>query len=244
MRALTGSGAAAAIAVGTAVYGSGGWRNASILLAFFVSSTALSRLGRTRKRALVDAGKQGARDGWQVLANGGAAALCALLAQGHYGAWQVAFAGAFAAATADTWATEIGTLYGGTPRSILGGGSLATGLSGGITIAGSLAQVAGALAIAMVAALTRASSGMAAILLAGVAGSLVDSLLGATLQARYYCNGCARACEGDPHVCGANPALRSGLSWLNNDGVNALATTAGAAIAGGLVYFLPNFFSR
>lgn len=230
--------------MGTAVYGSGGWPNAAILLAFFITSTALSRLGRARKRALADIGKQGARDGWQVLANGGVAAMCALLAQGQDGAWQVAFAGAFAAATADTWATEIGTLYGGTPRSVLSGAPLATGLSGGITLAGSLAQIAGAVAIALTAALAHASNGIAAIAVGGIAGSLVDSLLGATLQARYYCNACARACESDPHVCGANPSLRGGISWLNNDGVNALATAAGAAVAGILTYFLPNFFSR
>src|ERR1700722_3888691 len=80
LRALTAGGALAAFAVGTATFGALGPPGAAVLLAFFVTSVALSRAGRARKRGLVDAGKAGARDAAQVLANGAAAALCGLLA--------------------------------------------------------------------------------------------------------------------------------------------------------------------
>lgn len=117
-RSLDVSGALAAFVVGTATYASLGSAGASVLLAFFVTSVALSRVGRARKRiALVDVGKTGARDGAQVFANGGVAALCAILAHVAAPRYAIAFAGAFAAATADTWGTEVGTLARRLPRS-------------------------------------------------------------------------------------------------------------------------------
>ncbi len=117
-RALSASGAIAAFFVGAITFGIGGWPATAVLFAFFLPSTILSRIGKARKRDLVDVGKQGARDAWQVLANGGIAAL-ALLLSWRFGAAAAAFAGAFAAASADTWGTEIGTLARGLPRSIL-----------------------------------------------------------------------------------------------------------------------------
>ena len=151
-RALSGSGAVAAFAVGALTYGSGAVPFALVLLAFFLPSVALSRLGKRRKRALVDIGKGGARDAFQVLANGGVATLCAVLfALSRDPRWAWAFAGAYAAATADTWATELGTLARRAPRSILTLRPVPTGLSGGITLPGTLAELVGALWIGAVA---------------------------------------------------------------------------------------------
>ena len=132
-RALTPSGAIAAFFVGTIVFGAGGWPAAAVLFAFFIPSTLLSRFGRERKKAAVEA-KHGARDGWQVLANGGVAALCVLLALRGGMPFYAAFAGAFAAAAADTWGTEIGTLSSAAPRSIVTLRRVAPGLSGGIVV--------------------------------------------------------------------------------------------------------------
>ena len=109
-RSLDAGGAVAAFAVGTATYGALGPPGAAVLLAFFITSVALSRMGKTRKeKAFVDIGKTGPRDAAQVVANGGVAAGCALLALWVDPRYAVAFAGAFAAATADTWGTEIGS---------------------------------------------------------------------------------------------------------------------------------------
>ncbi|HTV92033.1 MAG TPA: DUF92 domain-containing protein [Verrucomicrobiae bacterium] len=227
---LTTSGAIAAAFIGAAVLIGAGWQGAAVLLAFFIPSTLLSRVGRTRKRALVDIGKQGARDVWQVLANGGAAAVAILLSLRYGAPLLAAFAGAFAAASADTWATEIGTLARGAPRSILTGRPLAPGISGGITAQGSLAQIAGALVVAVVAALVNVAA-LWPVLLGGVAGSIVDSILGATLQTLRYCPACARECETDPHACGTPTAIRRGLRWFDNDAVNFTATVCGAIVA-------------
>jgi uncharacterized protein (TIGR00297 family) len=152
--ALTLGGALAAFVVGTLTFGAGTLGTALVLLAFFVSSTALSRAGKARKRELVDIGKGGARDAAQVLANGGVATVCVVLwialdRGSGTSLWFIAFAGAYAAATADTWGTEIGTLAAEPPRSILGGAPLAPGLSGGVTAAGTAAEIAGAVLIAL-----------------------------------------------------------------------------------------------
>lgn len=229
-RALTTSGAWAAFVVGTIVFGAGGWRAAAVLFAFFIPSVLLSRVGRERKRAAVEA-KHGARDGWQVLANGGVAALCILLTLRGGTAFAAAFAGAFAAASADTWGTEIGTLSRAAPRSIVTLRPVPAGISGGVTALGSLASVAGALCVAAVAALAGVA-GWWPVAVGGIAGALADSLAGATLQALRWCPACALPCETDPHRCGTATVLRRGAAWIGNDAVNLIATLAGALVAG------------
>jgi uncharacterized protein (TIGR00297 family) len=251
-RALTRGGGAAAFAVGTLTFASGTIGSALLLLAFFISSVALSRAGKKRKRELVDIGKGGARDAWQVLANGGVATACvvAWVVLGHSAAasaWFVAFAGAYAAATADTWGTEIGTLAAKPPRSIVTGKPLATGLSGGVSAPGTAAEVAGAVLIAFLTppALLLALPGsgvtlhaLTALLLpvfaGGFGGAIVDSLLGATLQDRRWCPACARECEVELHGCGTATVRHRGRPWLSNDGVNLAATASGALIAAGV----------
>lgn len=229
-RALTAGGAAAAFAVGTVVFAAGGWAGAAVLFAFFIPSTLLSRLGRERKREAIEA-KNGPRDAWQVLANGGVAAICVLIALHAGGPFYAAFAGAFAAASADTWGTEIGTLSPVEPRSILTLRPVAAGLSGGVTVLGSLASVAGALCVAAVAGFAGVAAWWA-VAAGGVAGALADSLAGATLQALQWCPACARACETNPHRCGTATVLRRGVPWIGNDAVNFVATLAGALTAG------------
>lgn len=231
-RALTASGAIAAWIVGACVFAAGGWVFAAVLFAFFVPSTMLSRIGRERKRELVDIGKHGSRDAWQVVANGGVAALCAVLAAAtHAQPIAAAFAGAFAAASADTWGTEIGTLAKAAPRSILTFAPLAPGISGGVTLAGTLAEIGGACVVGMVAW----ALGVGAwwiVAAGGFAGALADSVLGASLQELRYCPSCRRVCETDPHVCGSATVLRRGAPWMSNDAVNACAAAIGALVAG------------
>lgn len=227
-RALSASGAFAAFVIGCVVFGVGGWRAAAVLLAFFISSSLLSRIGARRKRTLVDWGKQGARDASQVLANGGVAALCVALAPLTTAPLMLGFAAALAAATADTWSTEIGTLARRT-RSILTFQPVVSGLSGGISLPGTLAQLAGA---AFLAGVTY-EVGIAPfwpVAIAGVAGGLFDSILGASVQSLRWCPRCARPCETDPHVCGTPTRMFRGLSWIGNDAVNALATIFGAGV--------------
>jgi uncharacterized protein (TIGR00297 family) len=230
-RALTPSGALAAFVIGTIVFGGGGWRAACVLFAFFIPSTLLSRLGRSRKRALDDVVKHGARDAWQVLANGGVAAICVLVALRGYACFAAAFAGAFAAASGDTWGTELGTLSRGVPRSVVTFRPMPPGLSGGVTALGTIATIGGAALVAAVAGALGIAPFLA-VFAGGLAGAMVDSLLGGSLQALRWCPVCASACETNPHRCGSPTTLRRGVWWMQNDAVNLAATLCGALVAG------------
>ncbi len=233
-------------------YGAGGRAFTLILLAFFIPSVGLGRVGRARKRRLVDIGKGGARDAWQVFANGGVATVCAAIAglsrtsPASPALWTAAFAGSYAAATADTWGTEIGTLAHGAPHSILTLRPIPPGLSGGVTVVGTAAEIAGAAWLAVVTAWTltlRRGEGepsptlattrgfIVPVLLGGIGGALVDSILGATLQELRRCPTCDRTCETNPHACGAPTTLVRGIRGFSNDVVNFGATLSGALIA-------------
>ena len=227
-RALTLDGAMAAAAVGAVVFFRGGVPAAASLLAFFGSSSALSRLGHSRKASGPLAQAKGARrDAWQVLANGGIAALCIALG-GRPG-----FVGALAAAGADTWATELGMLAARRPRLITTLRPVAPGASGGITPEGLMASMGGALVVGSAWSLFGGGgAGVRVALVAGACGSLVDSVLGATVQALYRCPACGAASEAPHHTACDRPGrLVRGRAWITNDTVNALATLSGAAVA-------------
>ena len=129
-RALSVSGAWAALAIGSLTFGVGGVVPAALLLVFFISSSLLSRLGSARKAAVAAAfDKGGERDAGQVLANGALAAVAAVA----YGwtsdlGWLAAVAGSLAAANADTWATELGVLARTWPRRIVDGRTVEPGM--------------------------------------------------------------------------------------------------------------------
>ena len=236
LRSLSPGGAVAALGVGTAAT-MAGWSWAVVLIAFFVTSSALSKFRHAAREARI-AGiieKTDERDAVQVLANGGlfaAAALAATLT-GH--PWLATAAlGALAAAASDTWATEVGTLAGGIPRSVVSFKPLPPGTSGGVTAAGTLASVAGALFVAAVAYLTGAGRLPLAVFVGGVAGSAADSLLGATVQERRWCDHCARGTEQRVHHCGFPTRVVGGIAGVRNDVVNVLCTMIGAIVAAAL----------
>jgi uncharacterized protein (TIGR00297 family) len=237
-QALTASGAAAAALTGGLIFGLGGLPWAALLLAFFISSSVLSKAFARRKVIVGEKFSKGSRRDWgQVLANGG---LGALLAVAHAAfpsqPWPwLAFAGAMAAVNADTWATELGVLSRTPPRRISTGQIVEPGASGGITQLGTLAALCGGLLIGGLAGLF--SSGRVAALsllgvpLAGLLGSLADSLLGATVQAIFRCPACDKETERHPrHLCGTETVKIRGWSWLNNDWVNFFCSLVGAIV--------------
>lgn len=224
---LSGPGAIAATAVGAVVLSAAGFGLALILVVFFVSSSLLSALpgggGRSRR---------GAR---QVMANGSVPGLAALFIGGHPLAG-LAFLGALAAATADTWATEVGLRLARRPRSILSWRTRTPGSSGAVSIPGTLGAAAGALAVALAGGWWSGGgvegATISAVAIAGFLGSVADSLLGDGLQAVYHCPGCGVSPEVARHAGCATRALRvRGVAGLDNDVVNWVTTAMGAAIA-------------
>lgn len=234
-RALTAGGAGAAAGVG-AVAISAGWVWGALLVWFFASSVALARRRRARvagRGESVEA-KTGARDAVQVLANGGVfgGAAVAMLAAPHPVVGAAAL-GALAAATADTWATEVGVASRESAHSLRTRTPVPAGISGAVTLAGTAAGCAGAAIIAcgsLLAGLPVAVAiGVAA---GGAAGLVADSLAGAWLQGERWCAGCTAPTERMVHSCGARTSHVRGARWLDNDGVNVIATLAGALVAG------------
>lgn len=235
-RSLSTSGALVGALVGT-ICMSAGWSWGILLLSLFVSASALSRIKEKEKAARTSSviEKGGERDAAQVLANGGVFAAAALAQLAHPSpVWFAVGAGAIAASTADTWATEIGTLSDGDPVGILSGRRVPPGTSGAVSLPGSLAGIAGALFIAAGATFARWPVAFAAVAVGGITGSLADSLLGATVQARRWCDVCALATERLHHTCGAPTRFAGGVRGIDNDVVNAVCSGVGALVALGL----------
>jgi uncharacterized protein (TIGR00297 family) len=244
--ALSNSGAWAAALTGGLIFGMGGLPWAALLLAFFISSSVLSRLFGKRKASLAEKFSKGHQRDWgQVLANGGLGALLAVvywLFPSMGWVW-AAFAGAMAAVNADTWATELGVLSKQAPRLVTTGKPVERGTSGGITLLGTLAALGGAAFVALIAALFSLGDEAWALLLAatlgGLAGSFFDSLLGATVQAIYRCPQCGKETERHPrHTCGVETVQVRGWSWMNNDLVNLSCSLAGALVTALLLNLL------
>jgi uncharacterized protein (TIGR00297 family) len=239
--ALSISGAFAAILVGGLTFGAGGVIPGVLLILFFVSSSVLSRLGGRRKRALhAKFAKGGRRDLGQVFANGLIAAGMALLF-GICGneLWLVGLAGALAASNADTWSTELGVLSRNQPRLITTWTEVEPGTSGGVTALGTAAAAAGAAVVGVVGGWMGVDVWLAiSATCGGLMGAIVDSLLGASVQAIYYCPACESETERHPlHRCGTRTHPLRGWRWLNNDGVNFAASFSGALVAMG-IWFL------
>ena len=244
LKFLSSSGAAATFILGTIVFGIGRWPYTLPILTFFILSSLLSKLGKRRKQKLAGMiEKGGARDAWQVIANGGPGGL--LLILGYiwpHPIWFLLYAASLAAATADTWGTEIGTLSRNDPRSIVTFKPVPVGTSGGISVIGTLGSALGSLVLAGVSWLVTPQNSPAVVGLrefmlifaAGIAASLFDSLLGATLQARFRCPVCSKVTEKSHHCRGVKTEIVGGLAWLNNDRVNMAA----AAFAVLLVFLL------
>ncbi len=242
-KSLSRSGILGATATGTTIFGMGGWRFALTLIFFFVSSSLWSHF-RTQDKAQTAAdkfSKGSQRDIAQVVANGGVATLMALAygssrAPALRASLQAGYIGALATATADTWTTELGVLSPHAPRLITNGKLTSPGTSGGITLLGTAAAAAGSLALGLFYWLLRPHHRPLfqlpfIALISGLAGSTFDSYLGATVQAIRFCPLCQKETERHQHSCGTPTRPLRGVSWLNNDGVNLLATACGALVA-------------
>jgi uncharacterized protein (TIGR00297 family) len=253
-RSLSLSGAIAACMLGTVMYGLGSLAWFGTLIAFFISSTVLSKMKHHRKSAAESGyAKGGRRDAGQVAANGGLGLLlCTASAIWPHPIWWTMFIGVMATVNSDTWATEIGGLSRSQPRSIVTGKRVASGTSGGITWMGTAASAAGGLFIGTGAWIFIQISPLTDMqwngggmfipllvtgLLAGVIGSLTDSWLGATVQVMYRCDICGKEIEKSRH-CHVDATHIRGISWMSNDVVNAVSSAIGGVAAAMLLWLL------
>jgi uncharacterized protein (TIGR00297 family) len=234
-RFLTRDGAIAQFFLGWVVLGLGGWGWAVPIIVFFVTSSVLSLVAKQRQMYLdLIVAKGSTRDAAQVFANGGVGGVAVLgnyFLPGYF--WYVAYIGSLAAAAADTWGTELGTLLPKQTRLIHTLRIVESGSSGGVSLPGTFGGMMGAIVVATSAAFWLSGDVrevLVSVVIAGVAGSLIDSIIGATIQSQFRCVVCGKITERKMH-CQVSTLHERGVPWFGNDLVNFVCTLSGALLA-------------
>ena len=231
---LTKDGSAATFLLAGIVFGLGGWKWSLPILTFFILSSLLSKIRKSKNEEVeLHFEKTGTRDYLQVIANGGIGGLLVILDQfADSNLIYLIYIASLAAVCADTWATEIGTLKKRTTYNILNFKPVQQGISGGISVYGTVGAILGAFVIAVSGIFWIDIFYMEYLLLiviTGLVGSLFDSILGATIQSQNKCLVCNSITEKKIH-CGEPTFHHNGFKWLNNDMVNFFAGLSGGLL--------------
>ncbi|MCR4335305.1 MAG: DUF92 domain-containing protein [archaeon] len=178
--------------VGIIAFVLGGFLAFLTLVVFYIIAETATKIARK------DGQKHEQRTTANIIGNSGAAIIALFLGQG------IAFFGAISAALADTVSSEIGMLSKKDPVLITNFKKVEKGTDGGITFLGIVSGIAAAVLIGIIYYFTINPNKAIIIVIAGIIGTLIDSILGATLE-------------------------RKGT--LNNTQVNFLASASGAITA-------------
>ena len=204
-------GAVSAVVVGTAITVGLGLPGLAPMVAFFVLGSAATRLGYRVKAARGIAQERGGARGWRhAWANGGVPALLAVLAgmapPGVRDLLAIAYAAAVATAAADTCSSEVGKAWGRRTFLITTLRPVPPGTEGAVSLEGTLGGFAGALAVGATGVAVGLFGWPVALLVAvaGLLGSLAESLLGTVAERR---------------------------GWMDNNLLNAANTAIGALLA-------------
>jgi uncharacterized protein (TIGR00297 family) len=207
------------------IFGIGGWKWTVPILSFFILSSLLSKIAETLSSKEINQifEKGSRRDYKQVLANGGVPLLICVLSVLIPDTidWYLVYLLAVAISTADTWSTEIGTLFSKNVYLITSLKKVNAGISGGISFIGTIGGIAGSFVITLSAFLfiNLQMIDVLIILIFAFLGNLFDSLLGATLQVVYKCPACLKLTEKKFH-CQVKTTYYKGIKFIDNDFVN------------------------
>jgi uncharacterized protein (TIGR00297 family) len=192
LKAASRSGAICGFWLGTAIYLGYGYKSFVLLFAFVLLGSVATRLGLAKKAALgVAEHRSGARSWREGLANLLAPACFAILVitTHHEPAFLIALVAALAEAAGDTISSEIGQWVSDRAYLITTFKPVRAGENGGVSLSGTVAGFAASaamvglgLGLGLCGRYRFAGPGIA--LSAAVAGNLLDSLLGATLERR------------------------------------------------------------
>lgn len=182
---LPGSLVGGVIAMG--IFMGGGFFLLGLLLVFFVLGSLASHWRKAEKQKIGLAQESGGkRSVRHAISNGGVAGLCGLMAwllPEYATVFVVMTAASLAAATSDTLSSELGNVYGRRFIDLIGMKPGQRGNDGVVSLEGSLFGIAGSGVIAGLFGFTHSwDAAVVVIFLAGIAGNIVDTLLGGTLQ--------------------------------------------------------------
>lgn len=233
-----------------------GFRFGFLLLVFFFSSSKLTKIGQERKRKLEEDFREGGQRNWvQVLSNSAiATVLLLVLALHQEHAWCLntkdsilvtgligGIIGHYCCCNGDTWSSEIGILSNEEPRLITTFKKVRKGTNGAITVDGLLAAAAAGFVIGLayvivgfVSAECDSDVSWKQLLVvpvataSGLLGSMIDSLLGATLQYSGYCTVRKKV------VSKKAPTVKriTGVDILDNNAVNAVSILLTSLLTG------------
>ena len=208
---LTTSGAVAAFWVALLLLITGGYKAFIAPGIFLISGSILSKLNKPQKE------KDG-RNALQVFANGIIGILFMIMYKiVHDPVYLITAIASFCISMSDNTSSEIGMYLKGSTYDILSFKKMPPGVSGGMSLQGTFAGLAGAMLLSYAATYYYSFSFIVfmQITIAGFTGMLVDSILGSWLQVKYKT---ADGLFSDDAVPGAIKA--KGLVWCNNDAVN------------------------
>ncbi len=240
LKLLTRGGAFVAFLMGWIVFSLGQLPFSAPILFFFVSSNLLSKTNHTQKsRLYIFANDMDRRNWFQVFANGFVPTILVI-------AWSFKhdmrvvflFLIALASATSDTWASEIGILSQKKPRSIISFKPADAGSSGGVTLLGFWGAAIGSFSLAItggwifyrLAHINFTWYHIFSIFAIGVFSQTVDSILGASLQAKYLCPVCQKTIEKPTHLEHGPARCVAGFSWVDNSVVNLFSIIIGTLV--------------
>ena len=134
------------------------------------------------------------------------------------------YASVMAESLADTLASDIGVLSKSEPINILTFKKGERGLSGNISFLGLTSALIGSLLIGTIyyIGMDKSITSFIIIILSGFLGSLIDSILGASIQVKYKCTKCKKITERKEH-CGKKTNYYKGIKWIDNNLVNLLS---------------------
>ncbi len=221
MHAITVKGFFAASVLGAALFVFGGWLSFLALVMFFILGSIVTHIGKAGKMSATKLHEHsGARGMSQVAANG----LPALIMAVSYfltgmDCFLAAVIACFAGAAADTFSSEIGMLSKKPPVSIINFKPIKRGLSGGVTPLGVAAGFVGALLLSLTGVHEFGLMIIVNAVISGMVCSIVDSLLGAAIQAKYILPEDNTLTERSTED-GLTLTLAHGVRWINNNMVN------------------------
>lgn len=202
-----------------------------LLLAFFAIGVLVDKVKKRYNKAEQNIEKRGSkRDAVQVFANGLVPMFCAII---YFVTtdkiFAICYVAALAEALADTASSGIGVFSKFTfdPFRMK---KCEKGISGGMSILGTVASLLGAIIIAIIALAMKFISFSEALMvvLAGFLGAFFDSFIGSILQVKYKCMICGKITEREEH-CSTPSLPYSGIKFITNDTVNLCGTLFAAS---------------